>query len=94
MNASNLNLVMPLLLFAVFYFFIIRPQNTRQGDQKTFLESIAKGDTVGTASGIIGKINAIDGAIVTLEIDKNTYIKVTKSSISKEVTDSLKAVAA
>lgn len=88
------NMLPLLMIMVVFYFFILRPQNTRQSEQKSFLDSIAKGDTVGLASGIIGKINAIEGAIVTIEVDKNTYIKVTKTSISKEVTDSLKAIAA
>jgi preprotein translocase subunit YajC len=87
------NMLPLLMIMVVFYFFILRPQNTRQNDQKTFLDGIAKGDTVGLASGIIGKINAIEGPIVTIEIDKNTFIKVTKTSVSKEVTDSLKAIA-
>ncbi len=80
-------------IMVVFYFFILRPQNQRQTEQQNFIKDIAKGDTVGTASGIIGKINGIDGNIVTLEVDKNTFIKVTKSSISKEVTDSLNKAA-
>lgn len=87
---GQLTQMLPLLMImVVFYFFILRPQTKRQNDQISFLGGISKGDTVGTTSGMIGKISAIEGSIVTLEVDKNTFIKVTKTSISKEVTDSL-----
>jgi preprotein translocase subunit YajC len=87
--SQTFNMLMPLGIMAIFYFFILRPQSQKQNQQIGFLDKIAKGDTVGTASGMIGKISNIDGAIVTLEVDKNTYIKVTKTAISKEVTDSI-----
>ena len=87
---GQLTQMLPLLMImVVFYFFILRPQTKRQNDQVSFLAGIGKGDTVGTASGMIGKITAIDGSIITLEVDKNTFIKVTRASISKEVTESL-----
>lgn len=50
---------------------------------------MAKGLDVVTASGIIGRINKIDNNIVTLQIDPKTYIKVTKGSISKELTQAM-----
>jgi preprotein translocase subunit YajC len=77
-------------MMIIFYFFMIRPRQKQQSEQDNFLGNIAKGDLVGTASGIIGKISHIDGGIVTLEVDKGTFIKVTKPSISREVTESLK----
>ncbi|HQW71112.1 MAG: preprotein translocase subunit YajC [Saprospiraceae bacterium] len=82
----------PLLLIGmvgVMYFFMLRPQIKKQKEQTKFSESLAKGLDVVTASGIIGRINKIDNNIVTLQIDPKTYIKVTKGSISKELTQAM-----
>jgi preprotein translocase subunit YajC len=76
-----------LLIFVVFYFFMIRPQMKRQKDQQSFADALEKGRDVVTASGIIGKINKIDGNIVTLQVSQNVFIRVTKGSISKEMTE-------
>ena len=82
---------LPLIgIFIVFYFFFIRPQQKKAKDQTNFLSNINKGDDVVTASGIIGKINKIEDDIVTLQIDQKTFIRVTKGSISKEMTESTK----
>lgn len=77
-------------IFVVFYFFFIRPQQKKAKEQNSFIANINKGDDVVTASGIIGKINKIEGEIVTLQIDQKTFIRVTKSSISKEMTEGTK----
>lgn len=75
------------MILVVFYFFMIRPQMKRQKEQSAFAESLEKGKEVVTASGMIGKINKIDGQVVTLEVANNTFIRVTKVSISKEMTE-------
>jgi preprotein translocase subunit YajC len=76
-----------LMILVVFYFFMIRPQMKRQKEQTAFADSLEKGKEVVTASGIIAKINKIEGQVVTLEVANNTYIRVTKASISKEMTE-------
>lgn len=76
-------------IFLVFYFFFIRPQQKKQKDQNNFVNEIQKGDDVVTNSGIVGKINKIEDNIVHLQIDQKTFIKVLKSSISKELTETL-----
>ena len=82
---------LPLIgIFVVFYFFFIRPQQKKAKDQSSFLANINKGDDVVMSSGIIGKINKIEDEIVTLQIDQKTFIRVTKSSISKEMTAATK----
>ena len=68
---------------------MLRPQIKKQKEQNKFGESLAKGNDVVTSSGIIGRINRIDGNIITLQVDPKTYIKVTKGSISKELTDAM-----
>ncbi len=78
-----------LLILVVFYFFIIRPQNKRQKEQDNFLDNLEKGDEVATNSGMIGRINKIEDHIITLQVDTKTFIKVLKSSLSKEMTDNI-----
>ncbi len=77
-----------LLIMVVFYFFMIRPQQKRQKEQNSFADSLEKGKDVVTASGMIGKINKIEGGVVTLQVANAVFIRVTKSSISKEMTES------
>ena len=76
-----------LLMFVVIFFFFIRPQAKKQKEQVKFLESLDKGEEVVTTSGMIGRINKIDGSIVTLAIAEKTFIRITKGSISKEMTE-------
>jgi preprotein translocase subunit YajC len=86
---ESLNLLIFVAIFATFYFFMIRPQVKKQKEQQKFQDAVEKGDEVVTASGIIGKIQKIEDQIIHLAIDSKTVIRVTKSSISKEMTDSL-----
>ncbi|ACE05836.1 hypothetical protein Aasi_0420 [Candidatus Amoebophilus asiaticus 5a2] len=74
----------------VFYFFMIRPQQKRQKDQRSFIDHIKKGDNVVTIGGIHGKIHDIEDNIVTLEVDnRGTKISISKSAISIEATKKL-----
>ena len=79
---GNLILIGGIIL--IFYFFMIRPQQKRQKDQKRFLEEVKKGDSVVTVGGIHGKIAQIEGDIVYLDIEKGGKLKLDKSSISLE----------
>jgi preprotein translocase subunit YajC len=74
-------------MIIVMYFFMLRPQMKKQKEQQSFSDTVQKGKDVVTASGIIGKVNKIEGQIVTLQIANNTFIRVTKNSISKEMTE-------
>ncbi len=76
-----------LLMFVVIFFFFIRPQAKKQKEQAKFLEALEKGEEIVTTSGFIGRINKIEGSIVTLTIAEKTFVRVTKGSISKEMTD-------
>lgn len=84
---GNLILIGGIVL--IFYFFMIRPQQKRQKDQKRFLEEVKKGQNVVTVGGIHGKIMSIDGDTVILEIEKGGKLKLDKSSISLEATRKL-----
>jgi len=79
-------LMSQILLFGgialVFYFFMIRPQQKKQKDQKNFINEIKKGDTLVTIGGIHGKVYAQDDETVTLEVDKSTKLTFEKTAIS------------
>jgi len=66
----------------VFYFFMIRPQQKKQKDQKKFIEDIKKGDAVVTIGGMHGKVYSIDDSYIILDVDKGTKLTFDKSSIS------------
>lgn len=72
-------------IFAVFYFFMIRPQQKKQKEQKQLLESIKKGDDVVTIGGLHGKVYLVEDATVTLELDKGVKITFEKTAVSKVI---------
>lgn len=69
------------LIVAVFYFFMIRPQMKRQKEAKKFRDGLQKGDKVITAGGIYGKIAEVHDTYLFVEIDTNVKIKVDKASV-------------
>ncbi|AUD04531.1 preprotein translocase subunit YajC [Spirosoma pollinicola] len=87
---SNTSMIYNVLLWVgiagVFYFFIIRPQQKKQKDQKSFVDSLKKGDSVVTIGGLHGRIASVDATTVTLEVDRGIKMTFEKSSISREAT--------
>ncbi len=70
------------LVFVIFYFLIIRPQNRKQKETKRMLSALKKGDRVATAGGIRGTITSIRDDVVVLKVDGNTKIEFNRSAIS------------
>ena len=68
-------------MFAVLYFVMIRPQMKRQKELKAMIESVAKGDEVSTASGLLGKITELNDQYVSVELAPNLTVKMQKSAI-------------
>ena len=75
------SIIFLVLIIAVFYFFMIRPQMKRQKELRNFRNSIEKGDKVITAGGIYGKVMEVHDTYIFLEIDSNVKIKVDKSAV-------------
>ncbi|MCH7402361.1 preprotein translocase subunit YajC [Belliella kenyensis] len=73
-------------IILIMYFFMIRPQQKKQKETKNFLEEVKKGDNIVTIGGIHGKIYAVEGDTITLELDKGFKIKIEKSAVSLEFT--------
>ncbi len=84
-----INMLFFLSIFAIMYFFFIRPSVKKQKQQQAFTEELSKGKEVVTTSGIIGRINKIENGIVHLMVAEKTYIRVVKGAISKEMTEQL-----
>lgn len=76
------------VVFAIFYFLIIRPQRKRDKDHQGVISKLEKGDEVVTQSGLFGKISGITDKVVTLEISPNVKIKVLKNTVLQKVDSS------
>jgi preprotein translocase subunit YajC len=68
-------------MFLVFYFLMIRPQQSKLKEQEKMVKSLQKGEEVITRAGIIGRIHGIAEKFITLEVDQNVRIKILKSQI-------------
>ena len=77
-------------IIVIFYFFMIRPQQRRQKEQKKFIDEVKRGDYVVTIGGIHGRIFAIEGETIILEVEKGGKLRMEKSSISMESTKKVK----
>lgn len=73
-------------IIGVFYFFMIRPQQKKQKEQKTLLGSLKKGEMVVTIGGIHARIYTVEETTVTLELDKGVKLTIDKSAIARTVT--------
>ena len=82
---ENLQQFLPIILvFVVFYFFMIRPQQKKQKELKKYRESLQKGDAVVTIGGIHGKVVEVKDTTVTIKVGSGTELKIEKSAISKD----------
>ena len=73
-----------ILIFAVFYFLLIRPQQKRAKDHKAMIENVRRGDTIVTAGGIIGKIVKVkEDQTLQVEIAEGVKINVVRSTVSE-----------
>ena len=83
MEGSGIGQFIPLILiFVIFYFFLIRPQQKRVKEHKNMVSELKRGDEVITSGGIVGRIERIlEDDKVELSIAENVNIKVVKSTI-------------
>ena len=71
-----------ILIFAVFYFMLIRPQMKRTKEHKNLVSALSKGDEVVTNGGLLGKIVDISDSFVTLELADNIQIKLQRQAVT------------
>src|SRR6266436_7000265 len=82
-NQAMMQFLPLVLIFVVFYFLLIRPQQKRAKDHKTMLSALRRGDRVVTGGGIIGTVAKVIGDDeVTVDIAEGTRVRVLRSTIS------------
>lgn len=70
------------LIFAVFYFLLIRPQQRKMKEHRALIEGVKRGDQVLTSGGIFGKVTKVEDHVLTVEIAKEVQVSVQRSSIA------------
>ena len=82
MSGSNFAQFIPLILiFVIFYFFLIRPQQKKVKEHKLMVESLKRGDKVITTGGIVGTVErVIDNEKVEVNISENVNVEIVRSS--------------
>jgi preprotein translocase subunit YajC len=81
-GSGMLTLVPLLLMFAIFYFLLIRPQQKKAKEHRTFLENLKRGDKVVTAGGLYGEITGMTDETITLEIADKIRVRVGRGYIA------------
>lgn len=91
MNADYSMWIMMIAMFAIIYFFMIRPQNKKQKEIMNFRKGLEVGQRVITAGGVYGKIKEIKDTTIILEIADNVKIQIDKNSIYASAPDNAQA---
>ena len=89
-SGSLLMTVLPLaLIFVIFYFFMIRPQNKKQKETEKMIAALKKGDKIITIGGIHGTVTATKEKTVIIKVDDNTKIEFLRSAIATVLIDKI-----
>ena len=82
MSNSGIGQFIPLILiFVIFYFFLIRPQQKKVKDHKLMVENLKRGDQVITQGGIVGRVERVmENDKIEIEISENVKVEIVKST--------------
>lgn len=89
-----------IIIFGIFYFLILRPQQKKTKEHQRFITELKKGEMVVTQAGIIGTVKTVSDRFVTLEVDRGVCLKMLKTQVLesagalKETKDTKKAALA
>jgi preprotein translocase subunit YajC len=85
LNDPFISTMVPLImLFGIFYFLLIRPQQQKVKQHQEMVSAVRRGDTVVTAGGLIGKVSKVkDDGEIMVEIADNVQVRVLKSTLSE-----------
>ena len=82
-SAAFMVQILPLLLiFVVFYFLILRPQNKRMKEHKAKIEAVKRGDHVITGGGLVGKVTKVEDAFIEIELSQGVKVRAVKSTLT------------
>jgi preprotein translocase subunit YajC len=83
-NDFIIQLVPILLMFVIFYFLLLRPQQQRAKAHREMVANLRRGDTVVTSGGIVGKVTKVrDDNEIEVEIAENTRVRVIKGTVAE-----------
>ena len=71
-----------ILIFLIFYFLLIRPQQKKQKEHKILLDSIQRGDEILSSGGILGKVIKVDNDKLTVDISKGVNVTIIRSTVA------------
>ncbi|HEX3020347.1 MAG TPA: preprotein translocase subunit YajC [Chitinispirillaceae bacterium] len=80
------------VMFAIIYFFMIRPEQKKQKERLEMLKNLKKGDKVLTSAGILGVVGNIKDNTVMVKIGENAVVEFTKSAITSVINENEKTV--
>jgi preprotein translocase subunit YajC len=81
MQSTLMSMLPLLLMFAVLYFVMIRPQMKKQKEHRAMIDALAKGDEVVTAGGLLGKVSKIGDSNIGIEIASGVEVQMQRSAV-------------
>lgn len=81
MQSTLISMLPLLLMFAVLYFVMIRPQMKKQKEHRAMIEALAKGDEVVTAGGLLGRVSKMGDSFIGLELAEGVEVQVQRGSV-------------
>lgn len=81
--ASGSSMLIPMILmFVIFYFLLIRPQQKKNKEHLEMIENLKKGDRIITGGGLHGRITGVNDQVLTVEIAEKVRVKINRSSVA------------
>ena len=81
MQSTLMSMLPLLLMFAVLYFVMIRPQMKKQKEHRAMIDALAKGDEVVTAGGLLGKVSKIGDAYIGVELASGVEVQMQRQAV-------------
>ncbi len=81
MQSTLMSMLPLLLMFAVLYFVMIRPQMKKQKEHRSMIDALAKGDEIVTAGGLLGKVSKIGDAYIGVELVAGVEVQMQRSAV-------------
>ena len=81
MQSTLMSMLPLLLMFAVLYFVMIRPQMKKQKEHRAMVDALAKGDEIVTAGGLLGKVSKIGDAYVSVELASGVEVQMQRQAV-------------
>jgi len=87
LDAGGINILVLVLIFAAFYFLVIRPNRKRQQKQRELVNSVTEGDRIVTIGGFHGTVREVTDDTMRLEVGPATVVTVTKSAVARRLVE-------